>query len=69
MNEHLVHDTEPTARPAAVRMRPALLIAAGVAVIGLVGFAGWFANGDTLVLVTAPGRARMVPLTAMAAPI
>jgi hypothetical protein len=48
MNEHLVHDTEPTARPAAVRMRPALLIAAGVAVIGLVGFAGWFANGDTL---------------------
>ena len=48
MSGPLSSDDRTTAGPGGMGTRTALLIAAGVAVIGLVGFSGWFANGDTL---------------------
>jgi hypothetical protein len=47
MNEPLITTgSRPSRLPASDAH--AFVISAGVAVIGLVGFAGWFANGDTL---------------------
>ena len=47
MNEPLATNNPP-ARPAGLPARPALLLAMIVMVVGLVGFAGWFATGDNL---------------------
>ncbi len=48
MSEPLINHDRSSARPGGIGARTALLLTAGVAVIGLAGFAGWFANGDTL---------------------
>lgn len=48
MSEPLTRDNGSAGRPAGIGTRPVLLLTAGVAAIGLAGFAGWFANGDTL---------------------
>jgi len=48
MNERLISDSQSSIQPAGIRVRTVILISAGVAVIGFAGFAGWFANGDTL---------------------
>lgn len=48
MSEPLINNDRSSARPGSIGARTALLLTAGIAVIGLAGFAGWFANGDTL---------------------
>jgi hypothetical protein len=45
MNERILHEEAPAAGG---QPRAAIVIALAVAVIGLAGFAGWFANGDSL---------------------
>ncbi|GAB4355934.1 MAG: hypothetical protein Kow0026_15420 [Oricola sp.] len=48
MSEPLTPESRSSAPPSGIGARAALLIAGGLAAVGLAGFAGWFANGDTL---------------------
>ena len=48
MSERLITRTDAPREPRAGNIRLTLVLTAGVAVIGLAGFAGWFAHGDTL---------------------
>lgn len=48
MSEPLTRNDGTSGQTEGIGTRAAILLTAGVAVIGLAGFAGWFANGDTL---------------------
>lgn len=48
MSKSLTRDNGTSRQSNGIGTRTAVLLTAGVAVIGLAGFAGWFANGDTL---------------------
>lgn len=48
MSERIVTRNDRPRDSRAGNIRLAVVLTAGVAVIGLAGFAGWFAHGDTL---------------------
>jgi len=48
MSEQTDSTDRTSAPPGGIGTRATILLAAGVAVIGLAGFAGWSANGDAL---------------------
>jgi hypothetical protein len=49
MNERLLQEDTPAGRPASAGQSTAMIvIAVAVGLIGIAGFAGWFAHGDNL---------------------